>query len=110
MDSRDKELIREIVNETIKELMRSGMLKSVSDMAYSEVSDILKGYYDTGERDKTITKVLEGISGDQYFKIIPLYFSYGYTIEEIAEEFDVEISTISRNKKRLCLDIYNRLE
>lgn len=110
MDSRDKELIREIVNETIKELMRNGMLKSVSDMAYSEITDILKGYYDTGETDKSISKVLEAVSGDPYFKIIPLYFSYGYTIEEIAEAFDVEISTISRNKKRLCLDIYNRLE
>lgn len=110
MNDQDRQFIREIVSETIRELKRTGLLKSVSDLAYVEVSELLKGYYDDGERDRTITDALTAIRDDSYFKIIPLYFSYGYTIERIAEVFDVEISTITRNKKRLCLDVWARIQ
>lgn len=105
----DKELIKQIVKETIEELKRSGMLKSYSETAYAEISTILKAYYSDGEIDSEISKALKGIESDPYYKIIPLFFSYEYTIEKIAEVFDVEISTIVRNKKRLCLKIYETL-
>ena len=60
--------------------------------------------------DRSVLKAaLEAIEGDPYAKIIPLYFDYDYKIEELAEQFDCEISTISRNKKRLSLAIYDRL-
>lgn len=110
MNPQDKLFIREIVKETINELKRSGLLKSVTDLAYSEVTELLKDYYDSGERDSVIFKALHELETDTYFKILPLYFRYNYTIEQIAEVFDVEISTITRNKKRLCLDLYNLIQ
>lgn len=106
----DEKLIKLIVKETIEELKRSGILKSFDTLAYAEISDVLKVYYDDGETDSEITAALKDIETDQYYKIIPLYFRYNYTIEKIAEVFEVEISTITRNKKRLCLAIYNAIQ
>lgn len=102
--------IKMIVRETIEELKRNGMLKTYNELAYSEISAILAAYYDDGETDSEIRSAIEKTEGDPYYKIIPLYFSYKYTIEKIAEVFDVEISTITRNKKRLCLQIYNAIQ
>ena len=110
MNEQDKIFIKEIVRETIKELKRSGMLKNVSDMAYSEATALLRSYYKKGENNKAVAKALKEIEHDTYYKIIPLYFRYGYTVEEISEVFDVEPSTITRNKKRLCLTIYEKIE
>ena len=110
MNEQDKRFVQEIVNETIRQLKRNGLLKSVTDMAYHEATVMLKNYYKNYEQDKAITAALKKIESDPYFKIIPLYFSYGYTIEELAEYYDVEISTISRNKKRLSLNVYNLIE
>ena len=42
-------------------------------------------------------------------KIIPMYFEDRKGIEAIAEELGVERTTILRNKKRLCLAIYNEI-
>lgn len=110
MNDRDKQLIQATVNETIRQLKRNGLLKSVTDLAYHEATAVLKRYYEEGENNAAVAAALQELEGDTYFKIIPLYFNYGYTIEEIAEVFDVEISTISRNKKRLSLEFYNLIE
>lgn len=107
MNEQDKEFIREVIRETILELKKGGLLRDANDIAYSEANALLRGYYRQGESDKAIADALKKVQADPYFKIIPLYFSYGYTIEDIAEVFDVEVSTISRNKKRLCLAVYN---
>ena len=106
----DKELIQATVQETIKQLKRSGLLRSVTDLAYHEATAMLREHYRDGENNTAVAAALKEVESDKYFKIIPLYFNYGYTIEEIAEVFDVEISTISRNKKRLSLNIYNLIE
>lgn len=106
----DEKQIQMIVRLTIEELKRSGILKNYNELAYSEISSVLAAYYDDGETDTAITKALHSIESDPYYKIIPLYFRYSYTIEKIAEVFDVEVSTITRNKKRLCLAIYNEIQ
>lgn len=106
----DKSEVREIVRETIEELIKRGLLRSYDDLAYPEAATMLKVYYDEGEEDKLIQDALDSISDDPYYKIIPLYFSYGYTLEKLAEIFNVEVSTISRNKKRLCLMIYKKIQ
>lgn len=105
-----QELVKATVRETIRELKRGGLLKSESDIAYTEATAILKSYYVDGETDTAVASALHELSDDPYYNIIPLYFRYGYTIERIAEYFDVEISTVSRNKKRLCLELYNLIE
>ena len=102
--------IRAVVRITIEELKRGGLLKGFADIAYTEAASLLQAYYEGGETDPEIRSAIDGLKDDAYFKIIPLYFSYGYTIERIAELFKVEISTITRNKKRLCLAIYNAVQ
>lgn len=110
MNEGDKDFIKLIVQETIRELKKNGMLRSASDIAYSEATAVLRSYYKDGETDKTVERALNEVKDDPYFKIVPLYFSYGYTIEEIAEAFHADTSTISRNKKRLCLEVYGKIE
>lgn len=101
--------IRKIVKETIRELRRTGALLSVNEMAYRETNSILYAYFDNGETDNDIKAVLERHKNDEYFKIIPLFYDCRYTIEAIAQKCCVEPSTITRNKKRLCLAIYKDL-
>lgn len=105
----NNKLIREIVRMTIEEFKKSGLLKSNDEVAYSEMSVNLRSYYH-GEKTHDITQALKKIESDPYFEIIPLYYQKNNTIERIAEEFGVEVSTITRNKKRLCLLLYNLIE
>lgn len=109
MTEHEQELIRATIEETIRQLKANGLLRSAADLAYKEAGEILKEYYRDGEQREDISEVLRKLKKDKYFKIIPLYYSYGYTIEEIAESYQVEVSTISRNKKRLSLEIYNKI-
>lgn len=110
MDEKEKAFVQEIITETIRQLKRNGMLRDPATMAYQEASDILRRYFKNGESDPETRKVIETFEDDPYYKILPLYFGYGYTIEEVAEAFEVEVSTISRNKKRLSLAIFDKLE
>lgn len=48
-----------------------------------------------------IDSALQKISNDFYFDIIRLKYFEGKTGEHVAEHFDVDISTVSRNKNRL---------
>lgn len=109
MTDHDRELIEATVKATIRELTRAGLIKAPPDTAYKEATAALRRFYEGGETDARVKTAIETIKEDKYYKIIPLYFSYHYTIEEIAEVFDVEISTVSRNKKRLSIKIYESL-
>lgn len=110
MEGLDRLLVQEIVQGTIKELKKSGALKSVAAMAYADATEMMRKYYRGGEADTAVKTAMESIADDPYFKILPLSFRYGYTLEDIAEVFEVEISTISRNKKRLCLEVYGQVD
>lgn len=89
--------IKDIVKETILELEKKGYLKN--KMEYEDVLKIIRCYYENGENDEKMKKCIKNISNDRYFNIIPLYFKENKTIECIAEEFKVDRTTISRNKK-----------
>ena len=102
----ENELIQKIVKATIAELKKSGMLKSSDDIAYREISDVLRSFYH-GDRQPKVRQALQTIEDDPYFEIIPLYFQQHQTIEKIAEILDVEVSTVTRNKKRLCLLVHD---
>ena len=96
--------IKKVVKETIKELEKHGYLKN--GFEYEDISKIMHGYYDSGEKDEKIKGCIKSISDDKYFDIIPLYFKEKKTIEYIAEMLKVDTSTITRNKKRLCMCVY----
>ena len=101
----EKEQIKEIVRETIAELSRQDRLKSNE---FDEAQRLIRDYY-AGEAEE-VGEAIKAISKDQYAKLIPLHFKEGYTIEQLAVVYDCEVSTINRNKKRLCLEIYRRVK
>ena len=104
-----RELVRGAVKETIKELRRGGLLKRSDDVAYAEISERLFEYYQHPKRDTAMGEALKKIESDYYFEIVPQYYRSKVTIDWIAEGYHCEVSTITRNKKRLCLRLYSIL-
>lgn len=116
---KDKQLqIKEIKSHGLKQ--RSKSITSFSaGSGYFDDKD-----YDTAEAEKikhltdsikltknlisTIDKSLKKLHDDEYYEIIPLKYFEGKKLEDIAIQFDVDTSTISRNKSRLIniLKIY----
>ena len=103
------EEVKKLITEVIEELAKREMLKPNYSIAYSSISDRLYDFYEAGAKDYDIQTALKELENDSYFRIIPLYFAELNTIEQIAEKFNVEVSTITRNKKRLCLEIHKIL-
>lgn len=105
----DREILKYIdyaIEKAVSEFKKSGVLKNNDDLIYSDVSYMLNAYYHNGQVIPKIEQALESVSSDNYFRIIPEYYKDGKTIEKIAERMGVDVSTITRNKKRLCLEIY----
>ena len=102
--------VKEIVAETIRQMRREGLLKSAADIAYHEITARVRQYYRDGETDPEVTEALEKLEEDPYYKILPLLYRYGYTVETIAETLGADARTIYRNKKRLCLKLHELLE
>ena len=50
---------------------------------------------------RIIEDALEGLKGDPYYELIQLRYFEGRTREEIAEYFDCDVKTVTRNKNRL---------
>ena len=103
-----KQEIQSVVRETITELRRQGVLQGDIQQAYQMTAQRLKMYY-SGNTDIKLAEVLDRLRNDIYFQIIPLYYKDGNTLELIAHIMHTDTSTISRNKKRLCLEIYSEL-
>ena len=103
------EEIRDIVRETLRELQKQGMLR---EQWYTKISKRLRDYYKAvpGMEDRRITEALNEIRSDPYYEVIPLHYNGCVTLEDIAEIRGVDVSTITRNKKRLCMMIYEYLE
>ena len=109
MNDEIKEYIDIAVRRTINELKKSGLMRDTNNALYDEATEILSNYYETGKNEASITYAIQSMRFDPYFRIIQLYFEHGYKLEAIAEELGVDISTIVRNKKRLCLEIYQKI-
>lgn len=109
MSDEIKEYIDIAIRRTILELKKSGLTRDVNNAVYEDATEILTNYYSTGKSEASITYAIQSIRFDPYFRIIPLYYEHGFKLEAIAEELGVDISTIVRNKKRLCLEIYQKI-
>lgn len=109
LTAEQKQDVKEIVNLTIEELQQVGMLKDKSDYIYSNIAQRLRAYY-KNKIDKQLGKALEDLQDDIYINILPMYYKNDWTIEAIAEIFNVNSSTIVRNKKRLCIMIHTMLD
>lgn len=108
-----EKMVRMTVRETVAELRKQGLLQSQGDISYKTITEKLNAYYApfstaiSDEDRQRIDDALYAVGVDEYFEVIPLYFRDHWTIEKIAEELDREPSTITRNKKRLCLKIHS---
>lgn len=106
----DKKDIEEIFSMCIEQLKKNHLLKKTNNAIYDEISDKLFEYYRKGANDRKITAAINDFKDDTYINIIPLFFKNRYTIENIADMMNVDVSTIVRNKKRLCLNLYMMLD
>lgn len=102
------------VHETVAELRKSGFLSSPDKMAYKVASQKIQEHFaaiKAGEPgDKGIETAMRAISRDEYRDVLRLYYYNGMTIEQIAEFYDCDPCTITRNKKRLCLEVQKKLQ
>ena len=101
--------VKQIVKLTVKELKKEGMVKELDDVMFEDMSKRLFYHFNEGYSED-VARVLNEIKTDFYYSIIPMYFGKRMTHEAIAEKLNVEVSTITRNKKRLCIEIYRLLE
>lgn len=105
-----QKIIDDTVDATIRKLKDAGLLKDSNDVAYQEITARLRQYFKDGETDTEVTEALNRLSDDPYSKAIFLYFRYGYTLEGIADSLGVDVSTVTRNKRRISLALYEILE
>lgn len=106
--------VRKAVKESWKEFKDRGALKSQTEIIYKDMSKLIRCYYrdidDSGSGDSKVKNALDQIKDDRFYIIIPAYYRDGYTLEELAVKLHCDISTITRNKKRLCVEIYELME
>ena len=102
--------ITEVVKDTVKEMRQNGLLKRSDDVAYSEVSNRLYEYYRNPEKDPEVGAALEKIKGDFYTSSLADYYRDHLSLDVIAEAYHCDLTTIKRNKKRLCLRLYQLLQ
>lgn len=107
-------LIDKSVKKAFKELKDKGVLKNQMDLIYKDMSKLLRCYFkdleDSGSGDPKIENALSQLEYDRFYNIIPQYYQMGYTLEELSIMYHCDISTITRNKKRLCFEIYELME
>ena len=108
----DEEILKYIdiaVERSIEGFKKAGITTQSKSVLYNDASEILKKYYQEGKKDTSVTYAIYGLRFDPYYRIIGMYYEEHLTNEEIAAELGVDVSTVVRNKQRLCLQIYNEL-
>ena len=81
-----------------------GGLKKYEGIPEIELERIEHLKFENVKVEKRIIRVdnaLEGIKSDKYYNIIVLRYFNEWTIDEIAEDFNVDRKTIGRNRTRL---------
>lgn len=107
-DKEIKQVIKETVDQTVLKLKMTGLMKDGQKTAFQKTEELLRNYNAFAASDQPYTKelvkridaALEAIN-DPYCDVIRMYYVEGQTREEIAEQYDTTVSTISRNKTRL---------
>ena len=108
-DKEIKTYIDAAIRQTVEAYKREGLLIDSKGAAYSDAAEMIAKYYEDGKTDNAITYAIQAQRFDPYFRIVTMYYEEGRTIAEIAEALGVDISTVVRNKRRLCLRIYDEL-
>lgn len=107
----DETEVRQVVCATIRELRRENLLRDAEGIAYKEISDRLQRFYAPFNAvDADLEKAIETLNDDRYRHILWMFYRDGYTVEDIAERLNVDVRTVTRNKKRLCLKLFEILQ
>ena len=104
-----EQIIKQTALATVEELKAAGAIDQTG-MIYKDVEKLLREYYKNDSDNSSLEEALGKIRNDAYYDIIPLYYYSDNTIEHIASLYDVDTSTITRNKKRLCFKIHKLME
>lgn len=105
----DKE-IRQIVRITIEELTTSKLIKPEYGIIADKIEPIVNAYYAGTYNSDRLGQALAKIKTERYGDTIEYIYKHGYTLEHIAELYQVDVSTVSRNKQRLLRKVYDMLE
>lgn len=101
--------IRKVVNATIDAMLKRNMIRFNDNMILSAAGNILTRYYNGDITDAAIDDALNILKDYTYSEVLRMYYHDHMTLEEIAERYNVDVSTIRRNKKKLCIKFYNLL-
>ena len=107
-DKEIKDLIEATARRVVHETKRQMIISDIDKMAEKDISDMLRSHFHS-KRNKKLDRALSDISYDPYYQIINLYYKENEKIENIAELMQCDISTVSRNKKRLCRMLYRKI-
>lgn len=83
----------------------SGEVKTEIERLEEKIELIESTIADTEEHIQTLDAALDKVRGDKFFKIIEMKYFEEMTHEEIGLEFEVDGSTICRNKNRLIKEL-----
>lgn len=108
MDREIQRYIDEAIERKIAELRNDGAIKEDSDVIYSKVSNMLYEFF-AGKKIKGMTDALKRIEDDHMGAIIPMFYRDRQTVSSIASTLNMDDRTVTRNKKRLCLALYEML-
>lgn len=105
-----EKLIDKVTTETIKKLKKSNLIKEQKN-TFQKTEELLRNYNTYLEKNnptkKTkqlinlVNEALSSIENDPYYSVIEMIFFEHKTREEIADFYDCEVRTITRNKNRL---------
>lgn len=104
------EQIREVVKITLDELTHRKLIKNDYQNILRVVEKKLKDFFNNKGNCKKIGYILRQLSDDDYIDVIYYHYRDCRTLEYIAGALDKDVSTIKRNKRRLIMSIYERLE
>ena len=71
----------------------------------TRISELKQIQIKTKSQIRLVRKALKKIENDKYYNIIPSYYFKNKTIEDIAEENNWAVGTVSKHKKRLMNDL-----
>lgn len=112
-------LIDKVTTQTVVKLKKSKLMNENQKSPFKKTEDVLRNYnkykiailedpegtIKTQKLINIIETADDSIKDDVYYDIIPMFYVDGKTREEIAEYFDCDVKTITRNKRRLVNEL-----
>ncbi len=99
--------IKKIVSDTVDDLLEKKQIVQNGELTYRFMALRLQKHFNCCHNEK-IDTAMQTIINDPYFKTIPMFYRDNMTITAIAVTLECDRATVTRNKKRLVLDLYNK--